>query len=337
MLITAKKSTLVIVVGLAMLAGAYFAIFAGNMEPPGPPAPTMKTLDDVEPRIPIRAADLPLTITQPGSYYLVENITTTGGGISISVASKGSFLDGVTIDLMGHTLEGGTGSGISGDSGASVVVKDGVVKNWASTGVALGTNSQVINVRATGNGNDGIVLSSGSIARGCLAYRNSGNGFRLANDAIAVNCIAASNAVDGFFVSARAILSGCKAEFNTGDGFDSSQSVTGGQQIFECTADQNLGNGIVVRGESLIRSNRCARNTGAGILVLADAFAVRNRIEGNHVIQNSVGIDVDTAGSLIIKNSASGNTTDYDIVAGNDVGSIVLTPVGAGAWDNFRF
>ena len=42
---------------------------------------------------------------------------------------------------------------------------------------------------------------------------------------------------------------------------------------------------------------------------------------------NDTGIDVDIAGNVIIRNSASGNTTNnYDIVAGNKVGTIVLAP-----------
>ena len=67
--------------------------------------------------------------------------------------------------------------------------------------------------------------------------------------------------------------------------------------------------------------------------------------------QNDRGIDVDAADSLIIENSASGNTTNYEIVAGNKVGAIVSAPdslaisgstggAGVGStnpWANFSF
>ena len=46
----------------------------------------MKTLTEVEPRIPIRASDLPLVIMSSGSYYLAEDISTAGDGILIKWA-----------------------------------------------------------------------------------------------------------------------------------------------------------------------------------------------------------------------------------------------------------
>src|SRR5947208_16830687 len=53
----------------------------GSLTPPGPPTPTFKTLQQVEPRTPIDATHTPgegdnqFVINSPGSYYLTGNIT----------------------------------------------------------------------------------------------------------------------------------------------------------------------------------------------------------------------------------------------------------------------
>jgi hypothetical protein len=57
----------------------------GALTPPGAPAPTMKTLAQIEPRMPI--SSLTYIISAPGSYYLTTNLTCIGGsanGINIS-------------------------------------------------------------------------------------------------------------------------------------------------------------------------------------------------------------------------------------------------------------
>src|SRR6476619_6633553 len=72
----------------------------GSLVPPGAPAPTMKTLDQIEPRTAITS--LPITISNPGSYYLTGNVTATADGTAITIAA-----DNVTIDLNTFTLSGG--------------------------------------------------------------------------------------------------------------------------------------------------------------------------------------------------------------------------------------
>src|SRR5689334_14686480 len=71
----------------------------GSLTPPGAPAPTMKTLSQVEPRTPI--SSLPYTITNPGSFYVTTNLNYSGAGNGITVSSGN-----VTIDLNGFTLQG---------------------------------------------------------------------------------------------------------------------------------------------------------------------------------------------------------------------------------------
>ena len=71
----------------------------GSLTPPGAPGETMKTLEEVyertDPRTPI--SSLPYTISEPGSYYLTGNLSSTTNGIVI----ESNF---VTVDLMGFSL-----------------------------------------------------------------------------------------------------------------------------------------------------------------------------------------------------------------------------------------
>ena len=67
-----------------------------------------------DPRTPICQADMPLTITESGSYVVVENLTGSSGSHGITIQA-----DDVTIDLNGFSLTGVTGAldGIHADLG----------------------------------------------------------------------------------------------------------------------------------------------------------------------------------------------------------------------------
>ena len=84
---------------------AFSTFGQGALTPPGAPAPTMRTLDQLdaklEKRTPITSA--PFTITQSGSYYLTTNLTTATNGIII-------VTNGVTLDLNGFTISSSAGA-----------------------------------------------------------------------------------------------------------------------------------------------------------------------------------------------------------------------------------
>jgi hypothetical protein len=142
----------------------------GALTPPGAPAPTMKTLDQMEPRTPITNTTSVVTLAQPGSYYLTGNLTvSTGNGININT-------NGVTLDLNGFTIRStapsATGFGISLNNALSDItllnghIRGGVTNN--GSGVYNGggfANGIYYSTAAPLN-----VLVSRITVAGCLTY-----------------------------------------------------------------------------------------------------------------------------------------------------------------------
>ena len=126
----------------------------GSLTPPGAPAPTMKTLDQVEARTPIDPNQpgfaLPYTISTRGSYYLTANLAVTAGNAIVISASN------VTLDLNGFTISSNAGPAggtaiAPGPSLTDIAILNGHIAGSFQHGIRFsGAFSQLKNVRVEG-------------------------------------------------------------------------------------------------------------------------------------------------------------------------------------------
>ena len=321
----------------ASLATVMWASAGSLTPPPGPVAPTMKNLLDVEPRTAIRNDFVnitPVVISFPGSYYLAEDILAIHSQHGIEITASN-----VTLDLNGFTVQGNLEVGsldgihVTGVR-TNVTIRNGVVRNFFGDGVDLGPTkiSLIEQVQATSNGARGIVIADQGIVDRCDASGNGNTGIVTGNKAIVSRCVSTLNALSGIVVGNGSVVSNCAANDNASLGISASLSTiehctatgndtgiaAGDSKILTCTASNNTNDGI--RGGGYVYGNECRDNGDGGIVInFADT-----RVDSNNVTGNVRGIDVVSSSNLIIRNSASGNSdVNYEFAGGNTAGPIV--------------
>ncbi len=326
------------------------ASFAGELAPPaGPVSPTMKDLEDVEPRVPIRNdfdTLTPIVISQPGSYYLAEDILGFPNQHGIEITSGDVTLDMRGFRILGNT-EVGSDDGIHITIGLrNVSIFGGSIIAFFGDGIeGFGTfNTRVNDVYCAFNGSAGISTGEGSVIRGCVTANNGSTGIVSNDSSTVVECSSVGNGGIGIVTSTGSTVASCAAYLNDSDGFAGSGSflncasyengkgggqgsgfrVSNGSVIMGCSSRAHTNHGIELSigiGGCLVLSNQCRDNAGAGVFVgLND-----NRIEANNVIGNNIGIDVNSSQNLIISNSARDNTTsDFDINVNNARGQVLI-------------
>ncbi|MFM9957449.1 MAG: right-handed parallel beta-helix repeat-containing protein [Phycisphaerales bacterium] len=303
------KNAVLLAVPAFLIASAW--LYAGPLNPP--PGPVAST-PGPEPRTAINATttqgdpDSLFKITQPGSYYLADNITGVTGKHGIEIAASG-----VTLDLNGFDLAGVPGSldgvNVSLLSAVNVSVRNGSVRAWGGSGINLtdaGTSAtNVADIVASQNGIVGIRMGFGGTLTRCTAYNNTGSGIAGAAGTVITECAANTNGSHGITTG-----SGCT--------------------ISRCTVRSNTGDGINVFGSCLVLSNSCSNNgvgagTGAGIHALSND----NRIEGNVCTGGDFGVLIDQSGNFVTRNTCSGATNNWNIAAGNTILVVNATTAGA--------
>jgi parallel beta-helix repeat protein len=241
----------------------------GSLTPPGTPAPTMKSLDQIEPRKEVNATNTPgnagtlFDISAPGSYYLGGNITGVSGKSGIRIIA-----DNVTIDLNGFALAGvaGTTQGILVPGTlTNIVIRNGTVANWGGIGISadFAQNSHFHQLQIRSNGSTGLTVGIAARVTECGAFGNAGNGISAAPDSVISHCTAATNSGNGIVSAGPGITAiGCTASHNSGVGIFVFSSL-----LTDCVASGNGDRGIVTGDGSTLTNCVAYQNAGiAGIV-----------------------------------------------------------------------
>lgn len=184
--------------------------------------------------------------------------------------------------------------------------------NTVTAAIAAGIGNSISNCSVSDNtGAWGIYALTGSSLHNCVASNSHGN--------VAISA--------GIFTASGCSLTNCSSSYNdttitaassTGMGFNvGSHSTMSG-----CAAYNNQGDGILISQHTVIRQNSSSFNGSSGDGAGIHSTGAGNRIEENNVNQNDRGIDVDGTHSIVVKNTARGNSTNFDIVADNRYGPI---------------
>jgi len=302
----------------ALVVAAALLAQAGPLSPPaGPVAATPKTLTQVEPRTPISTA--PITISQPGSYYLTRGLAVASGS-AITVTAPD-----VTIDLNGFSLRATSTSALRGidatPAATGLRVRNGAVIDFFGNGVHIeGRDAEVSDLRVTrdlapGGFAFGIALY-GPRARvtGCTVRTDTANGMNVGVYAIGedarVDASSAFNCTSGFSLGPNAVVTRSRAA-EGGNGFFAAD----GAAISDCTANRNSGMGFRIGTGSL--TGCVARENEYGFTVVTAGVITSSSARLNLVDGFRLGFNgFSNVGDVQLIDSAAYDNGRYGVHAG---------------------
>lgn len=297
-------------------------LIAGPLTPSaGPVASTYKTLEQVEPRIPLTSSTAPGNvnvmhiITQPGSYYLTGNVT--------GVGKSGIFIEceNVTLDLNGFTVStdrtDDSSAGIwfneSGylSNARGIVIRNGTVKGGGYASVTLNgaVGGKVENLSVSNTIGSGIQVFSGGHVKDCTVYGGH-TGIDVVGGSLVENCVVSNANTRGIAASGSTIRN-CV--------------VTGNGSPFS---------GLYLRGDCLAEHNHIS---AAGSLnfsqigIEAMANTTGNRIINNHIqnIRWGVYLNTNSTNNFVANNTARNCFNHYVISTSPNAVAPIISNAGA--------
>lgn len=265
----------------------------------------------------------------------------------------------ITVKNGAVRLFGGDGVDFSTQVAANCRVDGVYAGNNGSMGMRLGDAAIVTGCTFLNNTADGLRAGFGCLVSGCTASGNSVSGFVVDDGSVVVNSTADGNTSRGFIAGVGGLIQTSAARENGAEGFigaiggafsacrafnNGNTGISTSGSAFDCTAQSNGGLGIGASVGVLLAGNTSRSNDGSGLSVSASSFVLGNtlasngltvadgagaevnnsfnRVEGNHCTSNDLGIDVNVGGNFIVRNTCSGNTTNWAMVANNVFGEV---------------
>ena len=241
---------------LALHALLSSAFAQGSLTPPGPPATTMLTLSQIEPRTPVDAGHTPgdgnsylFIISQPGSYYLTTNIVGVVGESAIEIATNN-----VSLDLNGFSILGiptdyaPNGISIPSVNVTNITVHNGMISGWPNGGGVYSYADNVTLEHLTVQANNfGVECNNNTMVRDCTVDNNYYYGI----DVIGSDCFITGNHCNGNDTSKNAGIAGIYV--------DGSNNRIEGNHI-----TGTFGNGIFILNIAGVTNNIVVQNSVEG-------------------------------------------------------------------------
>jgi hypothetical protein len=259
----------------------------GTLTPPGAPGPTMLTLSQVEPRIPITS--VPFVITNSGSYYLTASMSNNTYLVKVgsffiyenTLANTNAITilaNNVTVDLHGYSLTGISSStnGILIGSVTNITICNGAISGFVNgvNSPSGGINEHVTGLTVSSCLDSGIILDggTGSLVESCLVNNMGMFGIEAGTvrDSTAINC--SSAAITAFIVMNCYAVSGGNGDAIDATMVENSEGASYGdyyngitaQMVLNCYGYNNI-NGIGISG-TIVQGSYGGSDSGSGIV-----------------------------------------------------------------------
>lgn len=348
------------------------ALAQGSLTPPGVPAPTMKSLAQVEPRTPL--STLPVTLSNAGSYYFTTNLSGLSGAHGVTVSASD-----VTLDLNGFSLIGVAGAltGVTSTAPAlALTVRNGTIRNWPGGAVGVaGADARLegLNIYSNGgafavvagaqarvrdctvaqnaagasvaqggtvsgcvvrhNAGVGLQTGEGSSVGKCIVMGNGGHGIVLGNAGSLADCLIRTNGQNGVVVLTNASVTRSSISLNQSNGVH----LTTGGRVTDSQIFSNRVDGIRATLRCTITGNALDFNGTAGKDAGIRLLSSDSRVEENNITSHITGILSDFGYNLIVRNKATLNDTNFSFHAQDVYGPSTSDAATAGPWANFGY